>query len=157
MTVAKHIDELMDAACRVLEDQVFMFGEPCDKDDLDEDVAHYVMVSVRFDGPIVGQCFWIAPKAFGTELAANMLGVDIEDPAAISGGCDAMKELSNVVCCQFLTSVYGTEPIFHLDSPVSEPLNYDGWSLHINSQDTVGIVIEDIPVLLGLVLQSRSV
>jgi CheY-specific phosphatase CheX len=155
MTVVKHIDAFAEAACRVLEEQVFMFGELLEKSELACDTDQYLMASVSFEGPELGKCFWIGSDAFGTELAANMLGVELDDPLAASGRRDALKELSNVVCCQFLTSVYGSEPIFHLASPILQTLDRENWSLYIQSRDTVGIVVEEHPVLLGLILQDR--
>lgn len=152
MTKTNYIDAFSEATCRVLEEQVFMFGEPCEKENLLFEAPSYVMASVNFNGLVVGKSFWIASEAFGQELAANILGIDLNDPLALSGGHDALKELSNVICCQCLTSVYGSEPVFHLDSPLLQPLNLEDLSLHIKSQETTGIVVDEHAVLLGFTL-----
>lgn len=155
MTAVRPTEVLTEAACRILENQVFMFGESSEKKDFACQADQYIMASVDFDGPIGGTCFWIASEQFGIELAANMLGVESDDPTAVSGSSDALKELSNVVCCQFLTSLYGTEPVFALDSPTSQRLDAANWSLHIKDQDTAGIVVDEHPILLGLIMNDR--
>jgi hypothetical protein len=155
MTVIEHIEILTEVACRILEDQVFMFGDVCEKKDFACDADPYVMASVDFDGPSCGTYFWIASQQFGIELAANMLGEDSDNLTAISGSDDALKELSNVICCQFLTSVHGTEPIFALSSPISQRLDAAKWSSYIKDRGSIGIVVDEHPVLLGLMMKDR--
>jgi hypothetical protein len=155
MILVKQLDAFAEAACRILEEQVFMFGEFCDKTRLPPHSEPCFMASVDFEGPVVGTCFWVGSDVFCIELAANMLGVEPSDNLAVLGKEDALKELINVICCQFLTSVYGTAPLFQLGSPVSQHLNDKDWVRYINSQGTVGLVVEEEPVLLGLALQAH--
>lgn len=150
MTAEKQIDALVEAAFRILEDQVFMFGEVCDKADLACNPGSYLHATVTFEGPASGTCYWGGSEAFATELAANMLGVELDDPAADMAGKDALKELINVICCQFLTTYYGSEPIFHLESPVVAVLDWDAWSQFLHNPATVGAVVDDYPVVFGL-------
>lgn len=155
MIMTKQLDAFAEAACRILEDLVFMFGELCEKTDLPSCSELYSMASVDFEGPVVGTCFWIGTEAFCIDLAANMLGVEPDDDSAILGKEDALKELSNVVCCQFLTAVYGSVPLFQLACPVSQQLNAEDWMRYIDNPDTVGIAVDDQSVLVGLVLHTR--
>lgn len=155
MMAATRIEALTDAACKILEEQVFMFGEPCDKLEVDYEADTFLKASVMFDGPVSGTFFWSASKGFCVELAANMLGIESDDEMAQAGYADALKELINVICCRFLTSVYGSEPIFHLNSPVSEKMKPAEWGQYIEHSDTLGIWVDDHLVLLGVTLTNQ--
>jgi hypothetical protein len=56
-------------------------------------------------------------RGFCVLLAANLLGIDADDDTATAQGEDAVKEFMNIVCGQFVTSVYGRDDVFNLSIP----------------------------------------
>ena len=65
-------------------------------------------------------------------LAANMLGVEEDDPVCSEKGMDALKEILNMIVGNCLTEAWGPGPVFHLHIPTSvgraafEPDRVDG-------------------------------
>jgi hypothetical protein len=56
-------------------------------------------------------------RGFCVLLAANLLGIDADDDTAAAQGEDAVKEFMNIVCGQFVTSMYGDDDVFNLSIP----------------------------------------
>lgn len=150
MTIQECTTTMISVGQNVLETQVFMFGDLFDKGEFDCLETDFIMASVSFDGPVNGQCFWVAPVSFCVELAANMLGVSNDDDLALSGTMDALSELANVTCCQFLTTAFGTQPLFHLHCPVATSLDTQGWKMQIADSNTQGVSVDGYSVLIGL-------
>jgi chemotaxis protein CheY-P-specific phosphatase CheC len=54
------------------------------------------LVRIRFSRPRPGRIEMVAPAAFGRMLAANITGIEPDDPEADARGDDALRELMNV-------------------------------------------------------------
>ena len=72
-------------------------------------------VSVSFRGPISGRLVLRASSSVLAELAANMLGVDSANDRATQQ--DALGEVANVICGNFLPKVAGASAVFVLSAP----------------------------------------
>lgn len=74
---------------------------------------------VSYSGPPGGTlCCWCT-REFAVQLAANLLGLNPENEAVLSGVDDALREFMNVVCGQFITACHGTDRIFNLSIPTA--------------------------------------
>jgi hypothetical protein len=51
------------------------------------------------------------------ELAANMLGMDMDEDVSIEEQQDALRELLNVICGNLLPQLGGTQEIFSIEVP----------------------------------------
>jgi hypothetical protein len=60
--------------------------------------ADSVLVSMPFSGPVSGTVEMVASEAVGAGLAANILAIAPNDPAAKRHARDTLKELLNVTC-----------------------------------------------------------
>lgn len=123
MTNSNAGETYSDTVREVLENMAFVFAEPLESDELDNDSGPFFEVSMGFTGPKKGTIGMVAPVSLCLEMGSNMLGDDeLEDtePAA-----DALKELLNIVCGQFLTKFYGQEPVFDLSVPVIKEITSD--------------------------------
>ena len=89
----------------------------------------------------------VAPNELCVELAANILGMDSED-ADDNYTYDAIKELTNILCGQFITSLFGEDMIFDLSPPSVEAINRERWNRLISDEKTTGFVIDDLPALI---------
>jgi CheY-specific phosphatase CheX len=151
MMKAERLDQVRDVFRDVLETMAFMFAEPAERDELPLNRSDMRAVRMSFNGVEGGGTLLLAvPNEFQLELAANMLGIESDDPAAAAKGDDALKELLNVVCGRILTTLYGDRPVFDLSVPAIFALAEEGWNgLHADAE-AVGFLADERPVLLKL-------
>ncbi len=99
----------------VLANLAFMFTE----EEPTEPAAggQWLEASIFYHGPIDGTLRLLCSTDFTVLLAANLLGIDPQDDDAETEARDAVKELMNVLCGQFVTAVHGEEHVFNLSIP----------------------------------------
>ncbi|MBD3344727.1 MAG: hypothetical protein GF401_06660 [Chitinivibrionales bacterium] len=131
---------------RILEDAAFIFTDRLDGNEMSElERWNATGFSLSFTGERSGSlCMW-ADDSFARYAAANMLGIDENDDDAEDKGKDAMKEILNMVVGNFITALYGEDPIFDLGIP--ERLPDESLGEDLNSKDTVWLQAEGNPVL----------
>lgn len=78
---------------------------------------------ITFEGPSSGELGLLMDPDFAADLASRILGVDESKDLLQDMVLDAVKELLNVVCGQFLTQRFGYEPAFSLGVPRVFPLS----------------------------------
>ena len=144
---------LVDVAIQVLEQQAFMFGEPCAKEELETAADIFLHAHMEFSGPACGTVGIEAPAEVCAELAANMLGVDVDDSLAAEDAEDALRELLNVVCGQLLTTAYGAALVFDLSIPQMEKIDRVDWETQVDATATSTLLVDDEPFLVYLKLK----
>lgn len=115
------MNEMADAmeivAPRILEESAYVFSEPLDAPDEPADDWSPVGVQLRWQGPSTGAMrIWADPSLLPV-LAANMLGIEEDDPVCAQKGLDALKETLNMIVGNCLTEAWGPGPVFHLEIP----------------------------------------
>ena len=120
------IDLFTTVLSSVLEKMAFIFTEELSTEELLADPGECLGVEIRFQGPHKGQVNLVAQFPLGKELAANMLGTD-EEEITEEMVCDALKEVLNMACGQFLTARYGSEPVFNLSVPEVNRVEAGTW------------------------------
>ena len=106
--------ELFRTAVSTFEDLGFMFLQPeTDEDSRNSPVE--AVVSVTFEGPVRGSLFLAVYGNLLPTLVANMLGED----GAFSNSqlCDALGEIANVICGNFIPLMAGRTSVFRISSP----------------------------------------
>jgi hypothetical protein len=138
----------------VLARMVFLAGDPCRKEDLPV-ARRPVVVRMVFRGPPHGELALALPGALCAQVAANLLGLDDDDPRAEAGGVGAAEELLNVTCGHVLVALLGDAPVFDLRPPSSGPLDEPGWDALRASPDSSALLVEDEhPVLLRVAMEA---
>jgi hypothetical protein len=81
---------------RTLEDTAFIFTEPVEPSEWAE---HPKIQASRLEyhGAPSGVMLLVVTPGFGVLLAANLLGMEPDDPGVAEGAIDAQKELLNIV------------------------------------------------------------
>jgi hypothetical protein len=112
----------------VLGDLAFMVsdGEPAEM----PHGAVWLQCEVSYEGPVHGTlCCWCT-RDFAIQLAANLLGIEVDEGDAQAAAEDAVREFMNVLCGQLLTAWYGKQAVFAVTIPVvrecAEPQRYPG-------------------------------
>ena len=144
----EHKEELSEVFCDVLMNYAFMFGDVCPKDELASDGDSYIHSTISFSGDQAGILGISTSPDLCLQLAANVLGIDIEEENSMSEAYDALKELINIVCGQFLTKVYGDTGTFDLSPPNIIEISGVEWKSLIEDEETIGIIIDDIPAIV---------
>ena len=141
---------LCDTFCETCEQLAFMFAEAADDGDLPEPPDEAVQVSMSFMGPQDGRLVLAADRAMCPELAANMLGLDPDDPKAEMRGIDALKELLNVVCGNVLTRMAGDKPVFDLSIPEVHEIDKERWTALSETEGTLPLLVDGFPAMLNM-------
>ena len=104
-------------APRILEEVAFLFSEPFDSAETPDEGWEAAGAELRWNGPSTGVMrFWVDPGLLPV-LAANMLGIEEDDPICREKGFDALKETLNMIVGNCLTEAWGPGPVFHLEIP----------------------------------------
>ena len=139
-------EALSEVFCDVLMNYAFMFGDVCPKDDLPLDGDSYINATISFNGSQSGILGISTSSDLCTQLVENVLGLDTEGDS-ISEAHDALKELINIVCGQFLTKIYGDVCVFDLSPPSILEVSNEEWKSLVENEDTVCIMIDDVPAI----------
>lgn len=147
--ISEHKTKTIEAFTKVLGDLAFMFAEPVEPGESGATPEQALQAKVTFSGPMHGRLTIAVPREWCSELAANILGVEEEDDAAIENLADALKELANVSCGHVLTAVAGEQLQFDLSPPEIEELSREDWSALRADSETISVLIDEMsPALL---------
>ena len=151
-------NEVQDQVCstfmEVVEKLTFMFGEVVDKDEVDSPGTPFTFASMSFSGDVKGLLSVAVPTEVTAEIAANILGLEPEDIHSEEMKNDALAEMLNVVCGHVIMALVGTGANFKLDSPLTSPLDQMTYDHILQSDEFVGLLLDDSPVFLGLKLEN---
>lgn len=95
--------------------------------------ATLIHAHITFDGQWSGELGLLMDPAFAAQVASRILGMDSEEPLLQEMILDAGKELLNVICGQYLTMRFGSEPIFSLGVPRVFPLSAQACNVLLSS------------------------
>lgn len=105
--------ELYQTAAMTFEQLAFMFVTPeLEEDHRDDSVQ--AAATVEFEGPLSGRLVISANGELLEPLASNMLGLD---EASEMQQCDALGEVSNVVCGNIMPRIAQSSEAFRITSP----------------------------------------
>lgn len=108
-------DVLRDTTAEILEDAAFFVAAPASEADPLPDGA--LEASLDFHGQSAGTLRLRTTPAFGLELAANLLGIEADDPEAEAQAPAALGELVNIVTGALVAQWFGVEHICQLGIP----------------------------------------
>ena len=139
---------LSEVFCNILMNYAFMFGDECAKDEFPANGDNYMHATVSFSGDRSGSLGISTSPDLCVQLAANILGLDPDDGDSIEDASDALKELLNIACGQFLTATFGDVPIFELSPPSVSEIDETEWKTLLENEETIGIMVDDVPAIV---------
>ncbi len=132
----------------VLEKQAFLFTEPEEPEIFPDPDTEYFCAEMSFSGHTTGELILVVPQKIAIELAANILGEDIDDPDLPTKSLDALKELLNVACGHILSTYAGEQVVFSLSIPKVTFWNPLTGNELLNDPDTLRLSIDDQGLLI---------
>ena len=113
-----------------------------------------IMVSMDFTGPINGHVELVAGVNLIVNAAANIMGLDEDDPLAKEKGIDAFKEILNTTCGILLPRIAESpNDIFDVTIPCSESFSsVDKWDEYVTQEDVVILELDQNPVAIKMKL-----
>lgn len=151
----EHAEVLSETFLRVVEQAAFMFAEPADTAIPPAPEGPCVSVNMEFSGNFKGSLGMAASSRFCIEMAANVLGMEPDDPKSEAHGIDMLKELLNVVCGNILTEIAGSEAIFTLSIPKASPIDPAAWR-EMLGRGPMRFIIDEHPVLVDLCVEGAA-
>lgn len=143
--------QIAEVLAEVLQNLAFMFADPATPDELPASLNDVLEARVSYRGSKQGTLTLLAPQALAGALAANVLGIEPDDPKAREGALDAVGELMNIAMGRLLTELEGCTAVFDLTPPEVQPVtSTERWGEMLHDPDVIAMRIEDSPVLLRL-------
>lgn len=140
------VDKLNEVVNAVLEVYAFMYACPFDYPDEELDRSSDVCaVSISFSGAKSGGLELLLPMALAGEIANTALGLDA---ATESESLDAARELSNQICGQLITELFGTKIDIVLDIPTASITGESAWQDWGERGECLGLLVEQAWPLL---------
>ncbi len=143
----------------VLQNLAFMFVESVEKETLEnmdspQDVPEkYVKASMAFSGPSRGWVNLMVPEELAKELAANIIGKELDKNISQRHLQDALKEVLNVTCGNLLSAVVGTKQVFDAASPALSEHDQKGWGAFLAEPASIPFMVEDWPAVLQFLVE----
>ena len=100
---------------QILEEAAFIFAEPAEDDAPLESPT--IRAHLDFHGPRGGRLLLNASPEFAVLLAANLLGVEPDEPDALARRQGAVGEILNMIAGALMETLFGDEVTVHLGIP----------------------------------------
>ncbi|MFC1614713.1 chemotaxis protein CheX [Gemmatimonadota bacterium] len=144
----------IEALISVLESMAFIFTEELSTEELSSDPGEALAVEMSFHGPHRGKVTLMVQYPLCIELAVNMLGTDEGEVTEPMAG-DALKEVLNMACGQYLTSSFGSEPVFDLTVPRVKKVDTAEWASVSTRPGSTAMEAEEWQVIAGISLEQE--
>ncbi len=146
-----NVDILANAVSQALEMMAFMVTLPME-DELPIP-QESIMVHMDFTGPLSGRAELLAGRDLVRQLAANVMGIDPDDPLADEKSIDAFKEMLNTTLGVMLPLITrDPSDIFDVSLPQANLYQSPAeWQYFVNQAGVMVVDIESHPLAIHLV------
>lgn len=150
MSELVYFDVFVAVVRDVLEQFAFMFTEQVEAEDvIAKDNEIFSFAKITYEGPEAGCIRIVAPQSFNQELAANVLGSEM-DEVLPKVADDALKELANIMCGELLHRIYGDMNLYKLSIPVVSRIDGKKWNKLLKRNDVAGLSVDGYKVLVNI-------
>jgi len=154
---AEECHALIDAVMGpVLATFAFVFPEPASPDQALEPGDQIMCAAITFSGAAGGTMTLCAPDDLCVELAANILGIETDDPDVRLRGADMLSEVTNIAAGHVSTRI---EPNLQTDlhPPTVTRMSRAEWDRAASSPTSRTYVVEGRPLVVTLALRPAKV
>lgn len=139
--------EVDDVVATVLETFAFAFPEAVRVAELPSADSDLLCARIWFSGAASGTLSMAAPVDLCVSMAANILGLEHDDPDAMLRGADTLGEIVNIAAGHLATRI-DADATTHLHPPTVERMGRSEWERSAAVADARGYVVEEHPVLV---------
>ncbi len=132
--------------------QSFLFPEPIAIEAFGKNEKKYLMTSLTFKGKSKGGMALIVTENLARELAANTLGVEVDDAEVDENLKDAIGECLNMLCGHVLTTLEGGVDAFDLSAPKHQIVFPKEISAIIRKPDSFAFAVDEEDVLFQVTI-----
>ncbi|MEI6564314.1 MAG: chemotaxis protein CheX [bacterium] len=132
-----------------LEQFAFLLGDPPDVNPPSAMPSTAWVVRLIFSGPRTGKLGMATTPCLARQMAANLFGIerdDVSDEQAV----DALKELLNVTCGDYLHEIEGNTPIYDLSAPTISSVDDLTLQTQLAGWPQVALNVEGQPLFVFL-------
>ncbi len=145
-------DVLTRTLQEVMEKTAFVYPEPVSIDEIPQCAGPCLMASMNFTGEKNGSLAMAIPRQLCLVMTANITGTEEDLPDTADQVNDAMGELLSMCCGNILTALYGPEPVFDMSPPKIADLDEGKWNRLMESENTLGYTIENLPMIVDFMV-----
>jgi hypothetical protein len=141
------ITVLAKVTVEILERFAFLLGDPAEAEAPPALPAAAWLATLQFAGPRRGTLGLATTPALARQMAANLFG---REPGEISDeeAVDALKELLNVTCGDYLHELEGNEPLYDLAAPAVLPADRDALRARLAGREQFALNVEGQPLFV---------
>ncbi|EKD26803.1 MAG: hypothetical protein ACD_79C01009G0001 [uncultured bacterium] len=150
---SNELDKINKVFIEVLETMTFLFGDPVNRDEIENYPDDCIQAEMSFGGYRNGVIKMLVQTEMCVEIAANTLGKDYDETLKMVKATDAVKELLNIICGRVLTELFGEKPVFNLTPPEVTLTDESGWDDFKKIEDALFFQIDDWFVALHLIMK----
>ena len=148
-------DRLQTAVTDVMETFAFVFVDLDEPPGVQAPNGDIMLAEMSFFGPGAGSLCMAAPMALCREMAANALGIEMDEIADV-GAEDALKELLNITCGKLTFLMYGPKAIVELTVPEIGIINRPRWQKLRDDPGTIPLFAEDTVILTNCQIKKEA-
>lgn len=147
---------LESAFNEILANFAFLFGDRVDAAGLvaEEDEFLHAWIDILSNGK--SHLDVVVPASLGCVIAANVLGIEEDDPLASQRAEDCLRELVNVLCGNLRVLMTQQSKTFEAAIPQSRKISADEWKAAKDCTNSLAFLIEDRPLILTLSLEGSD-
>ncbi|MEI8242060.1 MAG: chemotaxis protein CheX [bacterium] len=145
----ENMETLRSVAIKVLERFAFLLADPLEHAVVASHADGFWLVQVIFRGPRQGALALIATPILARQLAANLYGYEQGDEVTPEQAEDALKELLNVICGDYLHRMDGSAAIYDLSAPECSAITGEAVQLWLKRHAHGFLSVEGHPMILS--------
>ncbi|MEA1996024.1 MAG: chemotaxis protein CheX [Gemmatimonadota bacterium] len=134
MNDTTQLDLFGECIFSVLETMTFIMADIITVDEIVNDPGPCLEARMSFSGEKKGHVLITTQYGLGEELALNMLGTEKKELSDREVK-DALREILNMTCGQYLTGRFGQDPVFDLTVPEVREIDINTWQEQAKSED----------------------
>lgn len=147
---------LENAFTEILTNYAFLFGARIEPADIVTDEEEFIHAWIDILANSKSHLDVVVPVSLGCVIAANVLGVEEDDPLAGGRAEDCLKEMVNVLCGHLRTLLTQTSRSFEAAIPQARKIPRDEWETVRDSKCSLIFLVEDRPLILMLSMEGSE-
>lgn len=123
---------LMEVAGRTLEDTAFVLVDLAEGERF---TGAVVRATLAFSGTARGALLVASSNPFAVAMAANLMGLELNDPEVVDKGEEALGELVNIIAGALTERLFGTDQLCQLGIPTTDTVSVDAHQRTLDGSD----------------------